>query len=30
MDYAKIACLKLLAISEVLEQHHKQKGYIEK
>ena len=30
MDYAKTACLKLLAIGEVLEQQYKQKGYIEK
>ena len=30
MDYAKTACLKLLAIGEVLEQQYRQKGYIEK
>lgn len=30
MDYAKTACLKLLAIGEVLECQYNQKGYIEK
>ena len=30
MDYAKTACLKLLAIGEVLEQQYNQKGYIDK
>ena len=30
MDYAKTACLKLLALGEVLEQQYNQKGYIEK
>lgn len=30
MDYAKTACLKLLAIGEVLEQQYEQKGYIQK
>lgn len=30
MDYAKTACLKLLAIGEVLEQQYNQKGYIQK
>lgn len=30
MDYAKTACLKLLALGEVLELQYKQKGYIEK
>lgn len=30
MDYAKTACLKLLALGEVLEQQYGQKGYVQK